>query len=152
MRSEISRLRARFGSKFCGSQAFTIHHQLQCFIDLHGIFQSCSIRIYLCKGVVAGSPNPPKRSEPRKLRAVAASSLLVCWSKSWGDGAYIVKVMKWCEASINAQMGRLRSRIRRRGSAFAVGCVWQFYTKADVTRETLPNFLQPRPIPPKHIP
>ena len=72
MRSATSRLRARFGSKFCGSQAltarsqyispsngFSIPHMYRCSVDLGS----------------AGSPKPlPKRSL-EAMRAEAASIL-----------------------------------------------------------------------------
>ncbi len=72
IKSAISRFSARFGSKFCGSQALT--GRMRSTSDTHPTTGACVfVRIYRWSGVVAGSPKPPKRS--RAARADAASRL-----------------------------------------------------------------------------
>jgi hypothetical protein len=76
IRSAISRFRARFGSKFCGSQACTTSRvSFMRSAERHKRLAAVGYaHIYRWSGVVTGSPKPPKRSLAA-IRADAASRM-----------------------------------------------------------------------------
>jgi len=78
--SVISRFKARLGSKFWGSQAFTvayISHRISWIVQRH-------ILIYLCRGEVTGSLKPPKRSLAAILADAASSLNIRPWAGEEG--------------------------------------------------------------------